>query len=320
MLSGFILAKAYSGSLLSGAISWKEFLIKRITRIYPLHLITLLLYLPYYFYSMSSNGEEVIVGTFLKNLSINILLLQSFYPQIETYFNAPAWSISAVMFFYVMFPLLAHIVSSSRKLYFGGLTLLCAGLFVGLASADAITLSHYTFYTNPFTRLLDFAIGIALYAILKDLKLKVTTPVGTLLECCTIGVFVTFLVLHHKVANVYCYSVYYWPPAVLVISVIYFQKGLVSNILTSKSAVFLGNISFGFYLFHWMLIRYISGANHQLNITDNALLLVSFIFLITLLCSSISYLYFEKPIVRRVNSWLEHRFTLESKSVIYNNK
>lgn len=47
ILSGFILMYVYEKRLISNSISKKEFFLKRLKRIYPLHIITLLVALHY---------------------------------------------------------------------------------------------------------------------------------------------------------------------------------------------------------------------------------------------------------------------------------
>src|SRR5262249_4479062 len=98
ILSGFILSKKYAAGLSSGSVSAKTFLIHRISRMWPLHVVALLLLL---------SEEYIAVAHHLDNyrvlgpadttwaVTLNVLLLQSsgLYP--FPTLNKPSWSISS---------------------------------------------------------------------------------------------------------------------------------------------------------------------------------------------------------------------------------
>ena len=75
ILSGFIIAYNYQEKILKKKISFKKFIIARISRIYPLHILTLILSLPIVFYNISIS--EIPNGFY--QLIFNITLTQSFF-------------------------------------------------------------------------------------------------------------------------------------------------------------------------------------------------------------------------------------------------
>lgn len=92
VLSGLILSYSHNpNAKFSGRYAW-EFPVKRITRIYPTHILMLIVWVFFF------------VGGFqyvdLKEPSINALLLQSWIPNPKSYwgFNPVSWSISCEMF------------------------------------------------------------------------------------------------------------------------------------------------------------------------------------------------------------------------------
>lgn len=308
ILSGFVITMVYGDRIFRKEINKKGFIFKRIVRVYPLHLITLLFILPYYFYSLSLNGQVVHVANFVQNLFLNIFLLQSFYPKLEVYFsfNSPAWSISTIMLFYLLFPLIIPIIIKYRKANLWGTGILSLLLLLGMAYLNS-GLSHYIFYVNPVVRLLDFFIGVNLFLILKDKKLNVSYPAATLLEFGALFIVLAAILFHHHIPINYRYSIYYWPSAVILIAIFYFNKGLVSEFLSCRIAFFLGQISFSFYLIHWQIIRYISGVNNRLGLTNNMLVLILLVCAITIICSSLTYRYIEEPIIRKLQIMLNYR-------------
>jgi len=110
ILSGFIFFYFYKKKIFEKQVSFKDFIILRISRLYPLHLLTLLLmlffqkiyynvYSDYFVYSNNSI-ENFVSHIFLVQEwgFLNLLNLNS-----GSGFNHPAWSISVELFAYLSF-------------------------------------------------------------------------------------------------------------------------------------------------------------------------------------------------------------------------
>jgi peptidoglycan/LPS O-acetylase OafA/YrhL len=103
LLSGFVLAYNYAGRAQTGELSKVRFWKARFTRLYPIYLLALLV------------GWRVMLGEyavhthamFWTGVVLTPLLLQGWIPEIATFWNTPAWTMSAESFFYVLFPWLA---------------------------------------------------------------------------------------------------------------------------------------------------------------------------------------------------------------------
>ncbi len=93
VLSGFVLVVAYGRY---EKIHVKKFLIKRIIKIYPLYVISLLL--PVSILIMKEKMDYL-------NLIINLSLIQSWIPPYPLTMNGPAWYLSDLMFCYITFPI-----------------------------------------------------------------------------------------------------------------------------------------------------------------------------------------------------------------------
>jgi peptidoglycan/LPS O-acetylase OafA/YrhL len=108
VLSGFVIGRTYLGQVGDGA-SYGLFMWKRLARLYPLHLLTL--------------GVGIIGGMVIgtgalqpgtnpevfsaKAILANLTLTHSLGVTSDGSFNIPSWSISAEMFVYALFPLMA---------------------------------------------------------------------------------------------------------------------------------------------------------------------------------------------------------------------
>ncbi len=307
MLSGFILALNYKGRLLSGKINFKEFWVARVARIYPLHLFTLLLAIPF-----SLKGMAAAKSFWLTKLLLNIFLLQSFVPDPDVYFswNVTAWSISDEMFFYFLFPFIIIACFRFKKSF--NLVLLMLVLLVPAAIYfTPRTLTYHLFYINPVFRIVDFALGILVYNIYEKINFNSffkARYAATFTELFAIGLFCLFFGFHNTVQEGYRYSFYYWLPIAFIIFVFMHQAGYVSKLLSAKALVIGGEISFSFYLLHHLVIRYISYANSKLFMIHHAYKLIIVIFLVAAVASYLCYRYIEMP----SNNFIKAKFRLRS--------
>lgn len=104
LLSGFVMAYNYAPRARAGQLSSTRFWIARWTRLYPIYLLALLI-------GVGTLSGEYAVHThpkFWLGVALTPLLLQGWVPEIATFWNTPAWTMSAESFFYVLFPWLAR--------------------------------------------------------------------------------------------------------------------------------------------------------------------------------------------------------------------
>jgi peptidoglycan/LPS O-acetylase OafA/YrhL len=103
LLSGFVLAYNYAGRAREGLLDKARFWEARFTRLYPIYLLSLLL-------SWRMVPVEYAAHThpmFWTGMVLSPLLLQGWIPEIATFLNTPAWTMSAESAYYVAFPWLA---------------------------------------------------------------------------------------------------------------------------------------------------------------------------------------------------------------------
>ena len=168
ILSGFILAYNYRDSMLNQKISKSNFYVARIARIYPLHLLTLLIAVP-----ITIKNADFQLSLWFKQLFFNSTLTQSFVPMKKIYFsfNSPSWSISNELFFYLLFPFLLVLISKLKILkYSKGLLTPFLLLLPILMLVFPPIYYKDLFYINPFFRVFDFIIGILLFELYLNIK------------------------------------------------------------------------------------------------------------------------------------------------------
>jgi peptidoglycan/LPS O-acetylase OafA/YrhL len=103
LLSGFVLAYNYAGRARDGALDKARFWEARFTRLYPIYLLSLLLSWRMVPAEYASHTHTM----FWTGMVLSPLLLQGWIPEIATFLNTPAWTMSAESAYYVAFPWLA---------------------------------------------------------------------------------------------------------------------------------------------------------------------------------------------------------------------
>ena len=101
-LSGFIFFQYYYNKIKTGEINFKEFFIRRLLRLYPVFLCSLILttILLRYFDNSPLNIYEF---NDLEHFFYNLLLIHQWGIQDGWSFNGPSWSISVEWFLYILF-------------------------------------------------------------------------------------------------------------------------------------------------------------------------------------------------------------------------
>jgi peptidoglycan/LPS O-acetylase OafA/YrhL len=112
-LSGFIFYWLYAESIGSKAVSAGRFFILRFSRLYPLHLLTLLLVaVLQVVYRHGGHGDFVYPANTSSNFVINLLFIPAWVSRGFS-FNAPVWSVSVEVFLYGLFFVLCRFMPLS---------------------------------------------------------------------------------------------------------------------------------------------------------------------------------------------------------------
>ena len=111
VLSGFIIAYNYQEKLLTKTTTKRTFWVARIARIYPLHLLTLLIAACIGGYVQYSDTTD-----WIKHFVASTFLLQPFFPSADYFFsfNSPSWSLGCEQLFYFCFPLIIPFLNKQQ--------------------------------------------------------------------------------------------------------------------------------------------------------------------------------------------------------------
>jgi len=162
------------------------------------------------------------------------------------------------------------------------------------------SLAHWLFYILPMFRLLDFLLGIAIGIWFINKTKKANQPnklIMTSLEILAVVLLVLFFYFHQNVHQTLRLWGYYQPVMVFLIIVFAFQKGYISKVMSNKYLIYLGEISFSFYMIHQLLLRYFI----HIPLLNNKPVLYSIVCLfITLIVSHFIYKYYEIPMKNKI--------------------
>jgi peptidoglycan/LPS O-acetylase OafA/YrhL len=244
--------------------------------------------LPLVAYATYKNGGNLL------NLLPNISLVQSFFPIKDVFFsaNAPSWSLSNEMFFYLLFPFL--ILRGSVFLLFISALIVSLQVYISFTALSQEQ-QHYWIYIFPVSRLLDFVFGILLFRLYIHFDSKNIKINPDLAQYTSISLLVICIALKDMVPQAYRYDLFYIIPMSMVIFSFAYSGGKISNFLSSKILVLLGEASFSLYLIHQLVIRYIKGVNEVLfgyeGVLWECILIVAILTLSILLSLAMHKLY-----------------------------
>ena len=279
VLSGFILTYVYSKKLKTRG-DVVRFYKNRVARIWPLHFVCLMLFVFFIFgwnYSIGSPEQQ-------GHLLTQVFLVQSLVPNAKWIFsqNPVAWSISTEMLFYVLFPLL---VICSPKSFWRRYVLIALStpiVLFGLQyfhnqmlNQNAVSFADLTtvVHVNPLLRFFEFATGAAVgHVFIKSFDQTAVRNMwtDTSMEVTGIGMLIGYwyLILKHDVfmtlkthawlGDIFSSWLWFSSPVMIFAFIIWTfarSQGIIARLMSTKPMVFLGEISFAFYLIHMFVIR-----------------------------------------------------------------
>jgi peptidoglycan/LPS O-acetylase OafA/YrhL len=294
VLSGFILTYNYHSKLTTlRKEQIKKFYIARLAKIYPVHVLSFIISIPFTMKLLSgfSIMKKLIAGC------LNITLIQTYVPKnwINFSFNAVAWSLSNELFFYLLFPILIWgLLKIRNKKPLNALIIVyLIYLVITIASSlkREVLVDDWELYIFPFLRVFDFITGIILGLIFiqnKDI-LILSKRTFTLMESLSLLLLFVFITVSPHVNQGLRFSSMYLPIWLFLIYSFAFQRGYVSMLLSNGILVYLGEISFSFYMIHQLVIKYIVNVH-----LGHGLIILS--FCTSVLLSSIIYHFYEEPL------------------------
>ncbi|CAL9490711.1 hypothetical protein SUDANB120_03247 [Streptomyces sp. enrichment culture] len=301
VLSGFVLTWSAREK-----DTFRAFWRRRFVKIYPNYVVTWGLALITFAAVMTEPWQAV----------LNLFMLQVWVPDFATNFSVdpPSWSLGAEAIFYLAFPLLylgiKKIDAAKLKFWIAGTvaaimltpTLTYAVIPGGgmqMPGADGTSTVQYWFaYVLPPVRLLDFALGILVArAVMSGRWRDIGTVWSTLLLAASYGVAL-------NVEHLYAQRSVTLIPIVLVIAAFAARDAESKpTLFNNRPMVWLGEISFAFYLVHYIVLAYSRELlGDGLFSTPVGIALIAAQAVVSVLLSWALYAWVEAPVTRRFSS------------------
>jgi peptidoglycan/LPS O-acetylase OafA/YrhL len=310
LLSGFVLGYNYNRRARAGKLEIKRFYEARFTRLYPIYLLSLILAFKLLPIEWGSHTH----GMFWTGVVLSPLLLQGWIPEIATFLNTPAWTMSAESFYYVLFPWMARWKKPDRigphiaKMGLVWILALVPGTLYLIYNPDGLThLDRFSYgkwlqalkYT-PIPHLASFVFGV----LLAELDEVIPRMGKRRLVMGIVGFIGTFVVLTQAYHLPYplLHDGFFMP---LFGCIVLGLAGInpLSRIFGLAPLVFVGEASYCLYLLHFNLWNMI----HDSHILDRLGLArfdpwISYLLLIGLALLALHFV--EKPAQRILRNWM----------------
>ena len=263
VLSGFVMALSY-GDKLGKTIGISGFLSARFWRLYPLHLVFLIVFLMIEgvkYFAETQLGISADKAAFSQNngesFVYHLLLLQSMGLQDHSSFNTPSWSISVEFYTYILFAGVFMLFLNRQSRALTSLFLaLCSLLLIIQFGKDSLTFDdHVSFFRCTY----GFFIGVFGYRIYQWQQAHIqqspegsrtnrTELIYTALILITLGYLL--LIKHDN------YLEFLIPPVVatLILFLVSSPQSKLANLLSWSPFLWLGKVSYSIYISHMAFI------------------------------------------------------------------
>lgn len=255
VLSGFVISHVYKDSFKRECTgrNYYEFMKARIARIYPLHFITLMVFLAAVTLGSAAillaggrigpvplTGERSVAGFFA-----NLAMLQGLWARGLSW-NNPAWSISLEFIAYLLFPVFFPWLWRARPFGKAITWLLAFIVLAGLAWHTGDNLNQWNGFPAILRCLPEFLVGVLVYSIYYQ-----GSFVRLLASDIALGLLLAlFFVLVHDTASDLAIVLLF--PLLILTAVR--NEGRLRPLLNTAPLRWLGDVSYSLYLVHWFVL------------------------------------------------------------------
>lgn len=258
MLSGFVLSIGCGSKVDDGKLRWRQFMLARLRKLYPLHLAALLVSVALSLYA----GESFKPFEFLAQL----LMLQSWAlsENYIVYGNAVSWFLGPLFLCYALFPWLYRLITGKGSEWSKIAFALYIVAYTGIRYFSNEEIDGFL-YAFPPLRVMDFAIGILAYrsyrsgaeGLPRERMSKLSTCQATFVELLVVALCAATYLLYPELPSWIRFSALYWIP--FAVAIRYFaladgSRGIMSRMFRQRLFQWLGGISFEIYMLHLIAI------------------------------------------------------------------
>jgi peptidoglycan/LPS O-acetylase OafA/YrhL len=281
--------------------TWWPFLLRRTTRIFPLYIVGIFIYLCAAIIEQNIFGTESNLESYTPlNLIANILLLNNLIETAQNNVVPGGWSISAEFIFYLMFPFAMSSINSSPR---NALLVVSALISLNFALQSTIpNTNHHFLYYHVFNQLPVFLLSLIYMRYLTK-----TSLLSSFQSLVMLPFVIYLLYLAYMIFDVSTAQGRSIPPLLCAVSFVVFLQFLQNTKSTSKVMEWLGQRSYSIYITHFLCIAQITPlAMKVFGVDSDSYVQISaFSISVTLLASIATNKFIEIPatqLLRRLQS------------------
>lgn len=245
LLSGMVLTLRYLRPLSEGAVGAREFFLLRLTRLYPLHAITLGVCAIVEWRLLAHKQPPLIYGNAdLYHFFLNATYLQAGWFDYGWSYNGPSWSVSVEICAYALF--FAFAAAHGGRKYLPRAVL---GLLLGLAIAR-MNLSYPFFNQNVSRGLVGFFLGSLVWLGVEAAR---AARVGPNVGYACLLAFATIVGLSELIGYKEFVGITPLPHALVVFPLLVvacLEVPMLARVLSLRPLRFLGDLSYSVYMVH----------------------------------------------------------------------
>ena len=263
VLSGIVMSMSYLQTDF-GRFSLRDFMVRRFARVYPLHIVMLLVLL---LFRLARIGLGLVMAGVVVTVPaafevnngysffLNVFLLHSLGFVHYLNWNAPSWSISVEFYTYLVFGLMllaAQRFNSLAWFYFGAVTL-AIGSWLILTMVVATPQLDVQFDWGLLRCFTSFFLGVLTVKVVEALPRDISPVLQGGIQFAA----VVAAVAHVSLTEAYPWASYLAPVtfAVLLGSLLAFPKAaVVPRMLTIRPLLWLGQRSYSIYMVHAFVV------------------------------------------------------------------
>jgi len=318
LLSGFILAYLYWRPTGELSTSRQRFWWQRFTRVYPAHLIALvvsiLLFLPRYWMDPNAPSIPLSVASGVATAT----LTQAWVPPLVPVWSWPTWALSAVVFLYLIMPWLMRMLAKLSHSQAMGMLILCPLIslvptlvFLQFFPDGGEGSQNWQIFigSNPLFWVAHFAAGMLMSRVFAISRFETawrekSRPWVSLGDLALIAVIVISVMEPHDRAwrHILRHGALL-PLYMVALYDLALGRGFIARIFSLPGMGFLGQLSFSIFI--WQNLFLALGIGMGMAFPDSTSVSFWFAVIGLMVMAMISTFYIEKPLARRLRRRLE---------------
>lgn len=307
VLSGFVLTYNYEATFRNdiGRANYWQFVWHRLVRIYPVHLLMLLLVLPI---AILSPNHPLDWRAFPFHLTLSQCWWPSESPSFFSYFNTPSWSISCEWLFYLLAPLAMFFVLKQRYQWVQWAVILgyTFGLSWFLVTHEPDSARIYLVNWFAPSRFAEFLAGVYLVTIFHASRHKVHSPFSVGMQVFGISLIIAGAIGKPYMPWLFKGGLLIIPGAALLILGLAYGHGPFVTHLNRAWVKHLGVASFAFYMVHDPILRAARGISLYMDFSvhswSSLVPLALTLFVLAQTAAWLIYRFYEIPIQSRLRT------------------